>query len=312
MAGKNDDLAEKFGELSMNQACKDGCCEIYENESTHTKQRLGDEPILGNLHEFCAAFYHTHEWGFENTKRGHQCLDKKRCIISKRAKKSKPPNWKRQPKTVAAVVKFENEDHIVYEAKYTNCANPFVKKHAEDFFRDDLNGGMLNEKLKIEENRKGTITMYLTLQPCNESTSAEGTGGTLSDQSCCKTLKKISKTLKENGKDISLRIKVTNTNHLRTSEKDDDCHKNLRKNAVKGIKKLMDEGIIKFSAMDEEDWHYLFSMTTGQPSTEGYLGTDRAKLDQENRVILKTIAGNDIDTFLNSDINDLLNDKKCK
>ena len=65
MAGKNDGLTEKFGKLSTNQACEAGCCEIYENESTHTKQRLGDEPILGNLHEFCAAFYHTR--GLSNT-----------------------------------------------------------------------------------------------------------------------------------------------------------------------------------------------------------------------------------------------------
>ena len=287
------------------QACKDGCCEIYENESTHTKQRLGDEAILGDPYQFCAAFYHTHEWWVRSRNmyrlRKHQCLDEERCIISKRAKKSKPPNWKRQPKTVAAVVKFENEDHMEYEAKYTNCANPFVKKHAEDFFKDDLNGGMLNEKLKIEENRKGTITMYLTLQPCNESTSAEGTGGTWPDQSCCKTLKKISKTLKENGKDISLRIKVTNTNHLSTSKEYNDKHEELRQNAIKGIKNLMNEDIIKFSAMDEEDWHYLFSMTTGQPPTERQTGNSRGELDQEIRGILHTIHKTHIDRLLNPD-----------
>ena len=292
-------------------ACKDGCCdgcwEIYEKESTHTT-RL--EAILGHPYQFCAAFYHTHEWGFGNTKREHQCLDEERCIISKRAKESQPPQWKFQPLTVAAFVEFKNDKaHIVYAAKYTNCANPLVKKHAEDFFKDDLNGGMLKEK--IEWNLNGTITMYLTLQPCNESTSAKETRSTRPDQSCCNTLKNISETLKKNGKNISLRIKVTNTNHLRTSKKDNDYHKNLSKNAVKGIKKLMDEGI-KFSAMDEEDWHYLFSMTKGPPPTEQQLRNSRAKLDQENRDILETIARNDIDTFLNSDINDLLNDKKCK
>ena len=175
-----------------------------------------------------------------------------------------------------------------------------VKKHAEDFFKDDLNGGMLKEKLKIEENRNGTITMYLTLQPCNESTSKE-TRCTRLGQSCCNTLKKISETLKENGKNISLHIKVTHTNHLSTSKENDDDHEESRQNAVKGIKNLMDERIIEFSAMDEEDWKNLFSMITGQPPTEGYLGTSRAELDQEIQDILQTINNTDENTLLNPD-----------
>ena len=287
MAGKNDGLTEKFGKLSTNQACEAGCCEIYENESTHTKQRLGDEPILGNLHEFCAAFYHTHEWGFGNTKREHQCLDEKRCIISKRAKEEETPNWKLQPKTVAAVVKFENEDHIVYEAKYTNCANPFVKKHAEDFFKDDLNGGKLKEKIEEKENLNGTITMYLTLQPCNESISTKETRCTRLGQSCCNTLKKISETLKENGKNISLHIKVTHTNRLSTSKAKKD--EQLRKNAVGGIKDLMNAGV-EVSAMDGEDWGYLFSMTMNQ---------SRDELDHEIRGVLQEIANTAKETLLN-------------
>ena len=304
-----DTLTENLDELPINQACQAGCHEIYENESAHTTQRLEDneEPILGNPHEFCAAFFHTHEWWVRNGLREHQCLDEELCIISKRAKESQPPRWTVQPKTVAAFVKFENGGgHIVYEAKYTNCF--CEKKHAEDFFQKDVEEGQLNNK--IEDNPNGNITMYLTLQPCNESTS--GTRGTRPDHSCCNTLKNISETLTENERDISLRIKVTNTNHLSTSKENGDDHEKLRQNAVEGIKNLMDEDImdediIKFSAMDEEDWDYLFSMTTEQPPTERQPGNSRGKLDQEIRDILDTIHKTPIDRLLNPDNRQITN-----
>ena len=277
MAGKNDDLAEKFGKLSMNQACKDGCCEIYENESTHTKQRLGDEAILGYPYQFCAAFYHTHEWGFGNKKREHQCLDEERCIISRRALDE---GFKVQPKTVVAIVKFENNEGVKYEAKYTNCVS--AQKHAEDFFKDDVEKGEL--KKKIDENPKGTITMYLTLPPCNKSVSIKGTKGTSPNKSCCDTLKNMyNKTLKDK---IELHIiKVTHPYRLRTSEaKGED--ETLRKRAMEGIKDLMDAGI-EVSAMDREDWGYLFSMTIQQP---------RDELDHEIRGVLHEIATTDKET----------------
>ena len=62
--------------------CEAGCFPIYESESRHIKQRVGKEPILGYPHQFCAAFYHTYEWG----NRKHHCLDEKNCIISKGVK----------------------------------------------------------------------------------------------------------------------------------------------------------------------------------------------------------------------------------
>ena len=257
--------------------CEAGCCEIYESESRHITQRVGKEPILGDPHQFCAAFYHTYEWG----NRKHHCLDEENCIISKRVKeeskgKKKMP-WNLQPITVAAFVKFKNDEgHVVYEAKYTNCRHK--KKHAEDFFKEDVERGIL--KKKVDENPKGTITMYLTLQPCNESTSAEGTTGTWPNHSCCKTLKNIFETLKKNGKSISLRIKVTHPNHLSTSKEKKPNHEELRQNAVRGIKDLMNAGV-QVSAMDREDWGYLFSMTVNQ---------SRDELDHEIRGVLQKIS----------------------
>ena len=122
--------------------------------------------------------------------------------------------------------------------------------------------------------------MYLTLQPCNESTSAEGTTGTWPNHSCCKTLKNIFETLKKNGKSISLRIKVTHPNHLSTSKEKKPNHEELRQNAVRGIKDLMNAGV-QVSAMDREDWGYLFSMTVNQ---------SRDELDHEIRGVLQKIS----------------------
>ena len=260
-----------------------GCCPVYESEYKHIIRRVDEEPILGYEYQFCAAFFHTHEWGFGNTKREHQCLDERRCIISKRALDE---GFKVQPKTVVAVVKFQNKKEVVYEAKYTNCVS--AQQHAEDFFKDDVEKGEL--KTKIDETSKGTITMYLTLQPCNESTSAEGTTGTRPNHSCCNTLKNIFETLKKNRKNISLRIKVTHPNHLSTSKEKKHNHEELRKHAVEGIKDLMNSGI-EVSAMDREDWGYLFSMTIKEQKP-------RDELDHDIRNVLQKIADTDKKTLL--------------
>ena len=182
-----------------------------------------------------------------------------------------------QPKTVVAVVKFENnEKEVKYEAKYTNCVSE--QKHAEDFFKDDVEEGKL--KKKIKDNRNGTITMYLTLPPCNESVSTEGTEGTPANKSCCDTLKKMyNNTLKKNK--IKLHIKVTHPYRLSTFEAKGEPSKTLRKNAMKGIENLMVAGI-GFSAMNEEDWKYLSSMTI-------HIMKPRDELDQEIEKIFQHI-----------------------
>ena len=258
-----------FSMLPVSAAHKAGCCPIYENERRHIKQRVDKEPILGYPYQFCAAFFHTHRRGEGNRVREHQCLDEKRCIISKRALDE---GFRVQPETVVAVVKFENDKkEVVYEAKYTNCVS--AQQHAGDFFKEDVEKGEL--KTKIDEKSKGTITMYLTLQPCNEFTSISGTEGTPPKKSCCNTLVNVKKTLPG---EISLHIKVTHTNQLSTS-KAQESEETLRQNAVIGIKKLMNSGV-EVSAMDREDWGYLFSMTIKE---------SRDELDHEIKDILGQI-----------------------
>ena len=184
--------------------------------------------------------------------------------------------WKVQPRTVVAVAKFEKEDSsILYQARYTNCVPQM--KHAEDFFKEDVENGEL--ATKIEKNLEGgTITIYLTLQPCNKSTT-RGTKGTPPDQSCCKTLKDIF-TNKLKGRKIKLCVKPTNLCRLEVKNKDvndnadERKHKDdkdykgntvdedehLRRNAVRGIKMLMRHGV-QVIEMTTEDWKYLFGMT---------------------------------------------------
>ena len=250
-----------------------GCCPIYEKEYNHIIRRVDENPILGYPYQFCAAFFHTHRWWVGNREREHQCLDERRCIISKRALDE---GFRVQPKTAVAVVKFKNnKNKVVYEAKYTNCVSE--QKHAEDFFKDDVEGEL---KKKIKDNRNGTITMYLTLPPCNESVSIEGTEGTPVNKSCCDTLKKMyNKTLKKN--EIKLHIKVTHPYRLSTFEAKREPFKTLGKNAMKGIEDLMVAGI-GFSAMNEEDWDYLSSMTI-------HIMKPRDELDQEIEKIVEHI-----------------------
>ena len=271
---------EKIKQLTLSHLDKEahhkylGCCPIYENEYNHIIRRVDEEPILGYPYQFCAAFFHTHKREVGDEVKKHQCLDESRCIISKRALDE---GLKVQPKTVVAVVKFENNEGVKYQAKYTNCVS--AQKHAEDFFKDDVEAERELKK-KIEDNRNGTITMYLTLPPCNESVSIEGTEGTPAKKSCCDTLKKMyNNTLKKNK--IKLHIKVTHPYRLSTFEAKGEPSKTLRKNAMKGIEDLMVAGI-GFSAMNEKDWDYLSSMTI-------HITKPRDELDQEIEKIFQHI-----------------------
>ena len=307
--------------------CKGECSEIYPIQNEHIKQRVG---ILGSKGQFCAAFYHVHQWYHrqERRHREHFCLDEDNCIVAQEAKErikkfvddakeiaktakkvakeaddpqlleeeaeklaekqkisrqeanefvqkaeeSSAMNlfpvqqlaetahkavyaWCVQVKTVVAVVKFEDANGILYEARYTNCGEE--QKHAEDFFKDDIEKGMLEEKVKA--NPKGTITLYLTLQPCNMSTSIKGRTNTPKDKTCCKTLTKIFIDILL-PKKITLCVKATNTCRLSLIKETDKDDETLRQNAVAGIEMLMGIGV-NVSGMTQEDWHYLLSLT---------------------------------------------------
>ena len=262
--GKNEKRIKEY----ISSKLEVGCFPIYEKERKHIIRRVDEEPILGYPYQFCAAFFHTHEWQVGDKVRKHQCLDETRCIISKRAVHE--GSFRVQPKTVVAVVKFENnEKEVVYEAKYTNCL--FEQMHAEDFFKEDVEKGEL--KTKIAENPNGIITMYLTLPPCNESVSTKGTEGTPANKSCCDTLVNKKETLRE----IRLHIKVTHPYQLSTSEANGN-DEILRKRAIEGINKLKGARI-DVSSMNQEDWDYLSSM----------IMKPRDELDDEIRRALENI-----------------------
>ena len=256
--------------MAEQNRCNDPvCCRppIIYLDNQHIKRRNGHEKILGTKDQFCGAFYHVHKWDYrEGTRyirtREYLCLDDNNCIIAQRAQER--DNEHLQPRDrVVAVVKFEDRrGRILYEARYTNCKNIHVKKHAEDFFKDDIESGDLAGIVGQRSSRKGTITMYLTLQPCNESTSPGGTQATPADKSCCETLKYIfRRILQRKRKKIGLCVKVTHTNHLGPGRESDEMHVKLRENAEKGIKDLTESGV-SVERMTDVDWEYLFGLTS--------------------------------------------------
>ncbi|CAB4045543.1 predicted protein [Paramuricea clavata] len=176
------------------------CFPIYPREDGHITEinTLNKKKALGSREQFCAAFYHVPP-GFDNfdNKQGEthtgSCLDKN-CKF----------NGNPMDIAVVAFVKFENKcDDPVYEARYTKC---YVNKlHAENFFECDIRHGVLTDK--VEENHDGTITLYLTYQPCNKSTE-DTELETRPNQSCCDILKRIYFDILQ-PKGIRLRIKIT-------------------------------------------------------------------------------------------------------
>ena len=116
---------------------------------------------------------------------------------------------------------------------------------------------------KVETNPNGTITLYLTYQPCN--------------QSCCTTLRTIYESILQKHT-ISLCIKAANTCRLIVNDEDtndakedvdeeidedseDEKKEKRRKNAVRGINQLMRIDGVNVSGMTKKDWDYLLDMT---------------------------------------------------
>ena len=174
-----------------------------------------------------------------------------------------------QPKTVVALAKFEVDEEIKYEARYTNCYDE--KEHAEDLFDRDLRHGELSKEISnaTERNRTKSITLYLTYQPCNKSTAK--TQGTKPDQSCCEILRNLYSDVLEQ-QNIRLCIKVTHTRRLEQTRVTKGSDEVLRKNAVRGIQQLKERGI-NISGMNEEDWEYLFGLTRANNPGDDNRGT---------------------------------------
>ena len=130
----------------------------------------------------------------------------------------------------------------------------------------------------VQDNPNGTITMYLTTQPCNKSTSE--TENTNPVQSRCDILKTIVReVLRKNGRNIKLSIKAAHTNRSLTEQ-----DTTLRQNAERGIKQLMRIEGVNVSGMTPEDWDYLFSMTEYIPP--------RRDLDRDVQSIFERIHTN--------------------
>ena len=181
-------------------------------------------------------------------------------------------NASAQPKTEVAVVKFESvSGKILYEARYTNCSSQ--KMHADNFFKEDIVDKDGEFRELVQDNPKGTITLYLTqFQPCNKSTRLEGASGIMTDQSSCDILKEIvTGILQVDDQEIKLCVKVAHTNRLELEEP-----------AKGGIKELMEEGV-NISGMTQDDWDYLFSLTkeNGDRKDVAKYNKDRKDLDQE-------------------------------
>ena len=234
----------------------------------HIKQRVGDDRILGTLDQFCAAFYHVHKWEYrENDSvtdtQNYFCLDQKKCIIALEKDEYA------QPRTVVGVAKFESQrGKILYEARYTNCNTKLEQKHAEEFFKNDIENTDGVFRKMVMDNPEGTITIYLTYQPCNNSTKKNP------EKSCCDTLEKIvTEILRADGREIDLCVKATHTRNLSLEKNKNETYEPLRVKGVEGIKELMKVKGVTVSGITQKDWDYLYTLTEDNK--------DRKLLDQK-------------------------------
>ena len=142
----------------------------------------------------------------------------------------------------------------------TQTAPKKKNNHAENFFKNDIEdrNGVLNQL--VQNNPNGTITLYITYQPCHKSIKSDNTDP---KQSCCNILKAIvTQILRAHGRKIDLYVKVTHVHYsFDLIKKQDKDNEKRRQNAIEGIKELMRIEGIRVSGMTHEDWDYLFSLT---------------------------------------------------
>ncbi len=253
---------------------------VYKNSEHVKKMEREESGILGSIGEFCGAFYHRPE----DLRKSMVCLDPNTCIVSKRSIDER--NKKVNPKTAVALVKYEIEEIPMYWKRYTNCFEH--KVHAEEFFKNDIIQQI--EKELLNRTAKGLITMYITMQPCNLSTS--DTRGTLENYSCCKFLKEVIERLP-----VCIKIHIKPTHLCKagwkptTKEKMDnmghvDKEKAIKRNkeianAEKGIKDLASHSRIKFSAMNVDDWADLWRHVNKPKNLKRVPGEERMAFDAE-------------------------------
>lgn len=112
------------------QACSVGRYSRSTDHNIHIKS----ENFHGSIGQFCAAFYHVPQ-GADVT---YDCLTNEckihKDINKKHGRHRKPSNVWTPPKTVVAVVKFEETEANGYSfaRMYTNCYAG--QKHAEEYF----------------------------------------------------------------------------------------------------------------------------------------------------------------------------------
>ena len=221
---------------------------LFTDHNIHSKS----ENFHGSIGQFCAAFYHVPQGpGVQYDCLTDQCKIHE-DINKKDGRHTETSNLWTPPKTVVAVVKFEETkaNGCSFARRYTNCYEG--KRHAEEYFKLDV------EKLISDStgNNIKKITMYITFQPCHKSVN---TGGTLPNYSCCDILESLMEE-DSNGLFKGVEIIIKPTHIYKANQEEKACNSvqiNTQiKNALKGMHKLMSVGI-KFDKMNEDDWNYL-------------------------------------------------------
>ena len=229
--------------------------EIY-RDFRHIKPD-GTNRNLGSIGEFCAAFYHV-----PSTNGNHQhCLDQQNCKVGQEDT---------LPKSVVALVKYEIDDGSHISVRYSNHRRNNTRKHAEEFFSDDIKN--ITSRISVSGMTLRKITMYITFQPCHRSTLH--TPG----KSCCDVLLGLLGHPRLNG--VEIFIKPT---HIYKAG--EQHRKSLEKQGRIGIW-LLKHRKITITRMEKNDWKDLFDLvdmdeSKRQSILSGYSESARKHLDEE-------------------------------
>ena len=242
----------------------------------------GRNPLAITKAQFCAMFYHVTQ-----TRRGninYKCLESSQCRVGKMSRQA-DPRFDYAASVVIYVRLTDRTGRLIFHARYGNCSESERRNtiHAEYFM-------LMDEEFKeavllLQDQRGGSITMFMNKQPCYKSTKHHDRMPGLTKKQCAQDLVEFYN-LHCSSYGVSFTIylcQLYKVDLAPTPQFEEDIT-----NGLEGMRKMITTGI-ELKAMTKESWQQLAGYAC--MILPLYQGGERQKLDQHIREFLVACEG---------------------
>ena len=242
----------------------------------------GRNPLAITKAQFCAMFYHVTQRRRGNI--NYKCLESSRCRVGKMSRQA-DPRFDYAASVVIYVRLTDRTGRLIFHARYGNCSEGKRRNttHAEYFMLmdDEFKEAML----LLQDQRGGSVTMFMNKQPCYKSTKHHDRMPGLTKKQCAQDLVEFYN-LHCSSYGVSFTINLCQLYKVDlapTPQFEEDIT-----NGLEGMRKMIAAGI-KLKAMTKASWQQLAGYACIRLPL--YQGGERQKLDQHIREFLVACEG---------------------